>query len=178
MQWMNTNKKKTKQSKTKQLEHICRKKCKCKLDSTIKIRTVTWDFYKHTLFNVTICHLKSSYKHMHTSPYIHTTHTWVDILSTIWRTAIMYRLTCKQYSANNNARTQEESLLMSTLILHKMCEHCGERYLNSWLEKGKGFDLQDWPRSNMLSVYDWKEHWTLKWTDNFLCIVELFDLVV
>ena len=43
----------------------------------------------------------------------------------------MYRLTCKQYSANNNARTQEESLLMSTLILHKMCEQCGERYLNS-----------------------------------------------
>lgn len=72
--------------------------------------------------------------------HIHTTHTWVDILSTIWRTAIMYRLTCKQYSANNNARTQEESLLMSTLILHKMCEQCGERYLNSWLEKGKSFD--------------------------------------
>lgn len=110
--------------------------------------------------------------------HIHTTHTWVDILSTIWRTAIMYRLTCKQYSANNNARTQEESLLMSTLILHKMCEQCGERYLNSWLEKGKSFDLQDWPGSSMLSVYDWKEHWTLKWTDNFLCIVELFDLDV
>ena len=30
----------------------------------------------------------------------------------------------------------------------------------------------------MLSVYDSKEHWTLKWTDNFLCIVELFDLDV
>ena len=47
---------------------------KCKLDSTIKIRTVTWDFYKHTLFNVTICHLKSSYKHMHISSYSHYTY--------------------------------------------------------------------------------------------------------
>ena len=71
-EWIQT--KKPKQSKTKQLEHICRKKCKCKLDSTIKIRTVTWDFYKHTLFNVTICHLKSSYKHMHTSSYSHYTY--------------------------------------------------------------------------------------------------------